>query len=39
MVVNAILWTAKAEIPRKGAKCSIDASELEQNLDPKPMRK
>jgi type 1 glutamine amidotransferase len=38
MVLNAILWTAKYDIPRSGAKGTLDPGELEQNLDPKPAR-
>jgi type 1 glutamine amidotransferase len=36
MVVNAILWTAKVDVPRKGARCEITAEDLEKNLDDKP---
>jgi type 1 glutamine amidotransferase len=36
MVVNAILWTAKADIPAGGARCDITASDLAANLDSKP---
>ncbi len=36
MVVNAILWTAKVNIPAAGAKCDVTAAELAANLDPKP---
>lgn len=39
MIVNALLWTAKVEIPRGGAKCDITPEELTQNLDDKPARK
>jgi type 1 glutamine amidotransferase len=35
MVVNAILWTAKVEIPPGGAKCDITPDDLKANLDPK----
>jgi type 1 glutamine amidotransferase len=34
VVVNAVLWIAKAGIPRAGARCEITAEELAQNLDP-----
>ncbi|MGH9720599.1 MAG: ThuA domain-containing protein [Bryobacteraceae bacterium] len=41
MVVNAILWTAKREIPRGGARCEITPADLTQNLDDKkpPVKK
>ena len=39
MVVNAILWTAKVEIPAGGANCDITAEDLKQNLDDKPPSK
>ena len=38
MVVNAILWTAKMDVPKGGAKCAITPAELKLNLDPKPAR-
>jgi type 1 glutamine amidotransferase len=41
VIVNGILWTAKADIPRNGAKCDIPAQELIVPLDNKsiPPRK
>ncbi|MBI3665232.1 MAG: ThuA domain-containing protein [Acidobacteria bacterium] len=36
MVANAILWTAKVEVPRGGARCDISPEDLSQNLDAKP---
>ena len=39
LVVNAILWTAKVEVPKKGAKVALDPEDLKKNLDdkrPKP---
>jgi hypothetical protein len=36
MVVNAILWTAKVEVPRGGAKVDISEDDLTKNLDDKP---
>ncbi len=39
MMVNAILWTAKARIPNGGAPCKITAEDLTQNLDDKPAPK
>jgi type 1 glutamine amidotransferase len=38
-VLNAILWTAKLDVPSNGVKCSVSDEELSQNLDPKPARK
>jgi hypothetical protein len=34
-VVNAILWTAKVEIPAGGATCDVTPDDLKANLDPK----
>lgn len=39
MVVNTILWTAKVNVPAKGAKCEISPEDLTANLDPKPPKK
>jgi type 1 glutamine amidotransferase len=42
LVVNAILWTAKIEIPPTGAKVDLDPKDLNRNLDdkrPKPKAK
>lgn len=36
MVVNAVLWTAKVDIPKNGAKCDVTADDLKANLDDKP---
>jgi len=41
LVVNAILWTAKLEIPKDGAKVDLDPADLNKNLDrktPKPKK-
>jgi len=38
MVVNGILWTAKANIPAKGAKVEIIPEDLTRSLDPKPLK-
>ncbi|HXM46023.1 MAG TPA: ThuA domain-containing protein [Bryobacteraceae bacterium] len=35
LVVNAILWTAKVDIPATGAKCDLTPEDLEANLDAK----
>lgn len=39
LVVNAILWTAKVEVPPGGAKVDLEPSELERNLDRKTARR
>ncbi|MBM3724901.1 MAG: ThuA domain-containing protein [Acidobacteria bacterium] len=36
LVTNAILWTAKAKIPRGGARCDVSPDDLTTGLDPKP---
>ena len=35
LVLNGILWTAKADIPESGVKSSVTEDELKANLDPK----
>lgn len=35
LVVNAILWSAKIDVPEKGAKVEFDAADLNKNLDKK----
>ena len=35
LVANAILWTAKVDVPKDGAKVDLDPSELNKNLDRK----
>jgi len=35
LVTNAILWTAKVDIPTTGAKCDLTPEDLNSNLDPK----
>ncbi len=39
MVVNAILWTAKVEVPPNGAPCTLSPKDLSENLDDKPLQK
>jgi type 1 glutamine amidotransferase len=39
LVVNAILWTAKLDVPAEGAKVNLDPADLEKNLDRKAPRK
>ena len=35
LVLNAILWTAKIDVPSTGAPSEVSAEELSKNLDPK----
>ena len=39
IVLNAILWLAKAEVPEKGVESTVAKEELDRNLDPKPPKK
>lgn len=39
LVLNAVLWLAKMEVPADGVKSSVTAHDLTLNLDPKPVRK
>jgi hypothetical protein len=39
LVVNALLWTAKVEVPAGGAKVDLDPADLEKNLDDKGRKK
>lgn len=36
LLLNAILWTAKAEVPANGVESSVTEADLQANLDPKP---
>jgi len=38
-VLNAILWTAKMEIPADGVQSKVTEEQLDQNLDPKGAKK
>ena len=38
LVLNAIVWSAKVDIPSTGVKCGVSEEELKQNLDPKGRR-
>jgi len=38
LVLNALVWTAKMEVPAGGVTSQVTADELKQNLDPKPAR-
>jgi hypothetical protein len=35
LILNALVWTAGAEVPPHGVESSVTAEELKQNLDPK----
>ncbi len=35
LVLNAILWTAKQDVPAQGAETTVSDEELKENLDPK----
>ena len=39
LVLNAILWTANAEVPAQGVQSTVTEDELKQNLDAKGSRK
>ncbi len=39
LVLNAIVWTAKADVPEGGVKSVVSEADLQANLDPKPVRK
>jgi hypothetical protein len=39
IVLNALLWIAKVEVPKDGVKDTITADDLTKNLDEKPPRK
>ena len=35
VVLNALLWIAKAEVPANGVNCAVTEGDLKNNLDPK----
>jgi type 1 glutamine amidotransferase len=39
VILNAILWTAKADVPKAGVQSTVTPHDLQENLDPKPPRK
>jgi type 1 glutamine amidotransferase len=39
VVLNAILWSARAEVPENGVECEVTAEQLKENLDDKARRK
>ena len=36
IVLNAILWTAHAEVPASGVESTVTEADMKANLDPKP---
>jgi type 1 glutamine amidotransferase len=38
IVLNAILWSAKIDVPAEGVQCSVSPDELNANMDKKPAR-
>ena len=38
VVLNAMLWIAKGELPADGIESTVTAEQLNQNLDPKPVK-
>jgi type 1 glutamine amidotransferase len=36
LILNAILWTAKADVPAEGVETTLTPKDLKANLDPKP---
>lgn len=38
VVLNAVLWVAKAEVPENGVQSTVTHEDLDANLDPKPKR-
>jgi type 1 glutamine amidotransferase len=39
LVLNAILWVAKADVPKDGVQSTVTEAQLQENLDPKGERK
>ena len=39
LVLNAVLWLAKMEVPANGVESRVSPEDLTKNLDPKPARK
>ncbi len=39
VVLNALLWICKLEVPPNGVASSVTEAEMKDNLDPKPQRK
>lgn len=39
IMLNALVWLAKAQVPKNGVASKVTEEELMQNLDPKPAPK
>ncbi|MGE3803456.1 MAG: hypothetical protein AB7K24_02150, partial [Gemmataceae bacterium] len=39
VVLNALLWIAKLEVPAEGVASRVTEKDLQENLDPKPKKK
>jgi hypothetical protein len=39
VVLNALLWMAKIDVPKNGVEDTITPEDLTVNLDPKPARR
>lgn len=39
LILNALLWTAKVDVPADGVASTVTEADLKKNLDPKPQRK
>lgn len=39
VVLNAILWSAKVDVPARGVESEVTVAQLDENLDPKPTKK
>ena len=39
VVLNALLWVAKADVPEGGVESTVTKADLDANLDPKGRRK
>ncbi len=39
LVLNALLWIAKVDVPANGVESTVTEGELQANLDPKPRRR
>jgi hypothetical protein len=39
VVLNALLWISKVEVPDAGVESTVSDEEIGRNLDPKPKRK
>ena len=39
IVLNALVWLAKADVPASGVESKVTPEDIEANLDPKPVKK